>query len=296
MFKILAKEKLTPIMTMLKVEAPGIARKAQPGMFVVVRVDEVGERFPISLSGWDSKEGTITLVVMSVGTSTRKLSCLEANDSILNVAGPLGLAAHIENFGRVVCMGGCYGIGAILPLVQALKKAGNEVISIIEGRSKSLIYWQEALQQASDQLIVMTGDGSYGCEGWTYDPLKKMLEEGNKVDRVFAHGCMFMMMLCSQTTQPFGVKTMVSLNPIMVDGTGMCGVCRVSVGGVTKFACVDGPEFDGHQVDWELLASRRRSYIEEEIRSLEWWEAQRWCSTMPIPTEATVGRKTKVKA
>ena len=292
MFGVLAKEKLNPVITMLKVEAPEIARKAQPGQFVVARVDEVGERFPISLADWDGSEGSITIVVMEIGTSTRKLACLDVDDYILNLAGPLGLPAHVENYGRVVCMGGCYGIGAILPLAHALKQSGNEVICIIEARSKNLLYWQDRLRQVSDELIVTTGDGSHGYEGWAYDPLKEMLEKGEKVDRVFAHGCNYMMMVCSETTKPFGVKTMVSLNPIMVDGTGMCGVCRVSIGGVTKFACVDGPEFDGHEVDWELLAARRQSYIEEEIRSLEWWESQRWCMTMTEYTEAKVGGKT----
>jgi len=290
MFKILSKEKLTPIITMFEVEAPAIARKAKPGMFVIVRVDETGERFPISLSDWDSEAGTITLIVMDIGTSTRKLSYLESGQGILNIAGPLGLPAHIENFGTVVCMGGCYGIGAIYRLIHALKSAGNRVISIIEGRNKNLIYWEERLSLASDELIITTGDGTLGCHGWTYDPLKEMLEKGTKINQVFAHGCNYMMMLCSETTRPFSVKTMVSLNPIMVDGTGMCGVCRVSVGGVTKFACVDGPEFDGHQVDWELLASRRLSYIEEETTSLEWWESQRWCNTITTPMEAKVGR------
>jgi NAD(P)H-flavin reductase len=198
----------------------------------------------------------------------------------------LGLPAHIEDFGKVVCAGGCYGIGAILPVARALKESGNEVISIIEARTKGLLYWEEPLGQVSDQLIVTTGDGSYGYEGWTYDPLKEMLEKGERIDRVFAHGCNFMMMLCSETTKPFGVKTMVSLNPIMVDGTGMCGACRLTVGGDTKFACVDGPEFDGHEVDWELLASRRQSYIEEEIVSLEWWECHQWPPSAPLSREA----------
>jgi ferredoxin--NADP+ reductase len=286
MFTILEKEHLTPAITMLKIHAPLIARKAQPGQFVIVRVDELGERFPISLADWDGEQGSITVAVMQVGTSTRKLADLEVGAHILNLVGPLGLPAHIEDFGKVVCAGGCYGIGAILPVARALKESGNEVISIIEARSKNLLYWQEPLGQASDQLIVTTGDGSYGYEGWTYDPLKEMLERGERIDRVFAHGCNFMMMLCSETTKPFGVKTMVSLNPIMVDGTGMCGACRLSVGGDTKFACVDGPEFDGHEVDWDLLASRRQSYIEEEILSLEWWECHQWRPAAPVSKEA----------
>ena len=279
MFKIVVKERLTPAITMLRVEAPEIARKAQPGQFVVARVDEVGERFPLSLADWSSEEGTITVVVMEVGTSTNKLACLNAGDHILNLAGPLGEPINIEKFGKVVCMGGCYGIGAIFPIVRALRAKGNEVISIIEARGKSSLYWQEPLRQISDELIVTVGDGSCGYKGWAYDPLKEMLEKGDKINRIFVHGCNFMMMLCSELTKPFGIKTFVSLNPIMVDGTGMCGACRVSVGGETKFACVDGPEFDGHEVDWELLASRRLAYIEEETTSLEWWENQRWCIT-----------------
>jgi NAD(P)H-flavin reductase len=286
MFKVLEKEHLTPAITMLRIHAPRIASKAQPGQFVIVRVDEPGERFPISLADWDREQGSITVAVMQVGTSTRKLAEREVGAHILNVVGPLGLPAHIEDFGKVVCAGGCYGIGAILPVARALKESGNEVISIIEARTKGLLYWEEPLGQVSDQLIVTTGDGSYGYEGWTYDPLKEMLEKGERIDRVFAHGCNFMMMLCSETTKPFGVKTMVSLNPIMVDGTGMCGACRLTVGGDTKFACVDGPEFDGHEVDWELLASRRQSYIEEEIVSLEWWECHQWPPSAPLSREA----------
>lgn len=213
---------------------------------------------------------------MQVGTSTRKLATLNAGDHVSNLAGPLGLPSHLEKFGTVVCVGGCYGIGAILPVARALKGLGNEVICIIEARSKNLLYWQEKLQQVSDELILTTGDGSGGYKGWAYDPLRQMLEAGKKIDRVFAHGCNFMMMLTSEATKPFGVKTLVALNPIMVDGTGMCGVCRVSVAGETKFACVDGPEFDGHQVDWELLAARRTTYLEEELRSLQRWECQQW--------------------
>ncbi|MEW6161801.1 MAG: sulfide/dihydroorotate dehydrogenase-like FAD/NAD-binding protein [Nitrospirota bacterium] len=276
MYEVLVSEQLVPNIHLLKIEAPAIARKALVGQFVVVMVDEVGERIPLSLADWDAEEGTITLVVMQVGTSTRKLAALKAGNCILSLAGPLGLPSHIERFGTVACIGGCYGIGAIFPIVRSSKSFGNKVISIIEARSKNLLYWQDKLQQVSDELIFTTGDGSSGYKGWAYDPLKEMLETGKKIDRVFAHGCTFMMRLISEATKLFEVKTLVALNPIMVDGTGMCGVCRVSVGGETKFACVDGPEFDGHGVDWEVLATRRTTYLEEEIRSLQRFECQQW--------------------
>lgn len=300
MYRVLVSEKLVPNIHLLQIEAPAIARKALAGQFVVVRVDEVGERIPLTLADWDGEEGIITLVVMQIGTSTQKLAALSAGDYILNLAGPLGLPSHLEKFGTVVCVGGCYGIGAIFPIARALKSLGNKVFCIIEARSKNLFYWQEKLQQVSDELILTTGDGSSGYKGWGYDPLKEMLEKGEKIDRVYAHGCNFMVMLTSEATKPFGVKTIVALNPIMVDGTGMCGVCRVSVGGQTKFACVDGPEFDGHEVDWEVLATRRTTYLEEEIKSLEQWECQQWYKQWRKPVvkveEAKVGGKTKAKA
>jgi len=276
MFKVLVSEQLVPNIHILKIEAPAIARKALVGNFVVVMVDEVGERIPLSLTDWDSEEGTITLIVMQVGTSSRKMASLKANDYLFSLSGPLGIPSHIENFGTVACLGGCYGIGAIFPIARSLKISGNKVISIIEARSKNLLYWQDRLEQVSDRLISVTGDGSSGYKGWAYDPLKEMLEKGEKIDRVVAHGCTFMMRLISEATKSYGVKTLVALNPIMVDATGMCGVCRVSIGGESKFACVDGPEFDGHQVNWDLLASRRTTYLEEEQRSLQQFECKQW--------------------
>jgi len=267
MYRIVTQEKLVPNIYILKIEAPEVVRKIQPGQFAMVRIDERGERIPLTIADWDRKEGIVTIIFLEVGATTHKLAQLKAGDSVVNFVGPLGLPAEIEKFGRVVCAGGCYGIGAILPEIRALKEKGNEVISIIEARHKSLLYWQDRLGQFSDQVIVTTGDGSSGYKGWAPDQLKEMLEGGKKIDRVFAHGCTFMTMLCSEVTKPFGVKTMVSLNPIMVDGTGMCGCCRVSVGGQTKLACVDGPEFDGHEVDWDLLVNRQRAYLDEEQES-----------------------------
>jgi len=271
MYRIVAKENLVPNLYILKIEAPEVAKKAQPGQFAIVLIDEKGERVPLTIADWDREEGIVTIIFLEVGTTTWKLAQLKAGDSVANFVGPLGLPAEIEKVGRVVCAGGCYGIGAMLPEIRALKEKGNEVISIVEARHKSLLYWQDRLGEFSDRVIVTTGDGSQGYKGWAPDRLKEMLERGEKIDQVFAHGCTFMMMLCSEATKPFGVKTIVSLNPIMVDGTGMCGACRVVVGGQTKFACVDGPEFDGHGVDWKLLRDRRSSYAGEEIRSLESW-------------------------
>jgi len=268
MYRIVAQEKLVPNIYILKIEAPEVVRKVRPGQFAMVRIDERGERIPLTIADWDREEGIVTIIFLEVGATTHKLAQLKAGDSVVNFVGPLGLPAEIEKFGRVVCAGGCYGIGAILPEIRALKERGNEVIAIIEARHKSLLYWQDRLGQFSDQVIVTTGDGSSGYKGWAPDQLKEMLEGGKKIDRVVAHGCTFMMMLCSEVTKPFGVKTMVSLNPIMVDGTGMCGCCRVSVGGKTKLACVDGPEFDGHEVDWDLLVNRQRAYLDEEQESL----------------------------
>lgn len=276
MFKVLVSEQIVPNIQLLKVAAPEIAKKALPGQFIVAVADESGERVPLSLADWDSEEGTVTLLVMQVGTSSRKLAALKAGDSILHLAGPLGIPSHVEKFGTVVCVGGCYGIGAILPVARSLKSLKNKVITIIEARSTNLLYWQDKLKQASDELILTAGDKSAVYKGWGYDPLKEMLEKKKKINRVYAIGCTFMMKLISDTTKHFGVKTLVALNPIMVDATGMCGVCRVSVGGETKFACVDGPEFDGHEVDWDILAARKTTYLEEELRSLQRFECQQW--------------------
>lgn len=275
MYKIVAKEQLCPVVDYFKFEAPEIARKAKAGQFVVIRVDEVGERIPLTLADWDAKEGTITLVVMRVGTTTHKLSCYSAGDSILDIIGPLGLPSEIEKFGKVVCVGGGVGVAPIFPIARALKQAGNKVISIMGARSKDLLFWEERLRSVSDEFIVTTDDGSYARKGVVTEPLKEVLERDRDISRVIAIGPAIMMKFCSLTTKPFGVKTIVSLNSIMVDGTGMCGCCRVSVGGVTKFVCVDGPEFDGHEVDWDLLMSRQRMYLDEEKQSFELWKSHK---------------------
>ena len=273
MYRIVTKEKLGPVTDFMQVEAPEVAKKAKPGQFVVIRIDEVGERIPLTLADWDDNEGTVSLVAMQVGTSTHKLACLKAGDHILNLVGPLGLPSEIERFGTVVCVGGGVGIAPLFPIARALRQAGNKIVSIIGAREKGLLFWEERMRSVSDELIVTTDDGSYARKGLVTEPLKEILERDKQVKRVIAIGPAIMMKFCSVTTKPFGVHTIVSLNSIMVDGTGMCGCCRVSVGDVTKFACVDGPEFDGHKVDWDLLFKRQQIYLAEEKRSLELWQS-----------------------
>ena len=274
MYKIVTKDKLSPVIDYMRVEAPAVAKKARAGQFVVIRIDEVGERIPLTLADWDAEEGTVTLVAMQVGTSTFKLGALNTGDNILNLVGPLGLPSEIEKYGTVVCVGGGVGVAPIVPIARSLKASGNKVISIMGARSKDLLFWEDRLRSVSDSLIVTTDDGSYARKGLVTEPLKELLEGDEKIGRVIAIGPSIMMKFSAKTTEPFGVKTIVSLNPIMVDGTGMCGCCRVSVGGVTKFACVDGPDFDGHQVDWDLLLARQRVYLDEEKLSFEQWKSR----------------------
>jgi len=275
-YKILLKQDLVPNIHLLKIQAPAIASKAQPGQFVVIRTDEYGERIPMTIADWDEEEGSITIVFLEVGTTTRKLASLKTGDFITNFVGPLGLPTHIEKLGTVACVGGCYGIAGIMPIARAMRQAGNKVVSLIEARSRYLLFWEDRLRSVSDQLIITTVDGSYGDKGWNPQKIEELVAGGNRPDLVVAVGCTYMMKTCADTTKPFGIKTIVHLNPIMVDGTGMCGCCRVSVGGITKFACVDGPDFDGHQVDWDLLLARRGQYLTEEVQSLQAWDCQNW--------------------
>jgi ferredoxin--NADP+ reductase len=274
LYKILLRQDLVPGIHLLKIAAPNVAKKARPGQFVVIRIDERGERIPLTIADWDEKEGSVTIVFMEVGTTTHRLATLGAGDYIADFVGPLGIPTHIEKFGTVVCVAGGFAVAVIKPIAQALKEKGNKVISILGARTKDLLFWEDELRQISDELIVTTDDGSYARKGVVTEPLKELLESSDKIDRVIAIGPTVMMKFCAKTTEPFGVKTIVSLNPIMVDGTGMCGCCRVSVGGVTKFACVDGPDFDGHQVDWDLLFARQHIYLDEEKRSFELWQGK----------------------
>ena len=273
MFKILAREDLAPVTKLFRIKAPLVARKAQPGMFVVVRLDEEGERIPLTIADWDRREGSVTVIFQEVGASTRRMGALKAGDSVLDFIGPLGLPSEIEKFGTVIMVGGGVGIAPIYPVARALKKAGNRVISIIGARNQELLFWEEKMRAVSHELIVTTDDGSYGRRALVTEPLKEKLEAaanaGAPIDRVVAIGPGIMMKFCAKTTQPFGVHTIVSINSIMVDATGMCGACRISVGGQTKFVCVDGPDFDGHLVDWDLLMARQRQYLDEEKRANE---------------------------
>ena len=272
MVEILTKESLTPVTKLFEVRAPAIARKVRAGQFVILRVDETGERIPMTVADYDRERGTITIVVQEVGKTTVQLGTLQAGDRFATFTGPLGHPSKIVDYGTVICVGGGSSIAAIYPIARDLKEAGNAVLSIIGARSKELIFWENEMEAISDELVVCTNDGSHGRQALVTAPLKELLEADRPVDHVFAIGPAIMMKFCCVTTQPFGMPTTVSINSIMVDGTGMCGACRVEVGGETRFACVDGPEFDGHQVDWDNLLARQQFYLEEERQATDRWQ------------------------
>lgn len=267
-FKILKKEELAPGIKRIVVYAPLIAQKAKVGQFVILRVDEYGERFPLTLVDWNPDEGTITLIFQEVGVSTKKLGALKVGDRILDLVGPLGNPSEIRRYGETVVIGGGVGTALMYPQVLALKDAGNKVTSIIGARTASLLLLVDEISKLSDELYISTDDGSMGIKGFTSDVLKRLLESGRHFDYVFAVGPVLMMRAVAEVTRPYRIKTVVSLNPIMIDGTGMCGGCRVRVGEATKFACVEGPEFDAHQVDFTELIRRLRAYREEEIKAV----------------------------
>ncbi|MCD6540509.1 sulfide/dihydroorotate dehydrogenase-like FAD/NAD-binding protein [Candidatus Bipolaricaulota bacterium] len=269
MAKILKKSALCTGIWEFIVEAPSIASKARAGQFLIIRLHEKGERIPLTLADWDEGEGTITLVVQAVGKSTREMTeRFGEGDEIRDVVGPLGTPSEIERYGTVVCVGGGVGIAPIYPIARALKSVGNRIVTIAGARRKDLLFWLDKLEGVSDELIVTTDDGSFGRKGVVTEPLKELLQAGG-VDRIWAIGPAVMMKFCSLVAREFGVPIVVSLNPIMIDGTGMCGVCRVEVAGETKFACVDGPEFDGAQVNWDLLLARLAMYRDLEERALK---------------------------
>ena len=270
--EIVEQRMLVPNVNILTVRAPAVARKVQPGQFIILRADENAERIPLTVADWDAQEGTVTCIFLQVGISTHKLGALKAGDRLPTFVGPLGRPLEMDNFGTVVLAGGCYGIGSLYPVARELKARGNHVVMMIEARSSFLLYWLDKFKSICDEVLVSTFDGSApGKKEVGSVTLKKYLESGRPVDRIIAIGCTFMMFEAAKITRPFGVKTIVSLNPIMIDGTGMCGACRVVVGGKTKFACVDGPDFDAHQIDWELLLSRRKPYMTQEAVSAENW-------------------------
>jgi len=272
MAKILKRERLVPNIHLIEVEAPETAVKSKPGQFVIIMPDERGERIPLTIADWDRKKGSVTSIFMVVGTSTHKLSYLKAGEEVPVFVGPLGKPSEIEKFGTVLCAGGCFGIAAIYPIARALKEAGNKIIILLDVKANYLLYWEDKLRALADQFFVSARDGYFDCKDYVPKTLRSIIKKEKKIDRVVSIGCTYLMYTCSEATRPHGVNTVVSLNPIMVDGTGMCGACRVTVGDKTKFACVDGPDFDGHLVDWEELFSRRKSYFEDEIQSLCYWE------------------------
>lgn len=268
MYRIVRKEVLAPTLSLFEIEAPLVARKAQAGQFVILRIDEEGERIPLTIADFDRERETITCVFQEVGKTTKELGALCEGGYLQDFVGPLGLPSHIENFGRVVCVGGGVGVAPVFPIARALREAGNEVIGIIGARTKELLFWEEKMRSACSELRVTTDDGSYVRKGFVTDLLREVIEEKKDVSLCVAIGPLPMMRAVCNLTRDYGLKTIVSLNSIMVDGTGMCGCCRVTVGGETKFACVDGPEFDGHQVDFEEMARRSVIYKPQEQLSV----------------------------
>ncbi len=268
-YKIIEKSEVVPNVHKFVIRDPRIAKKAQAGQFVLVMANEKGERIPLTLSDWDPQEGTITLFVLELGVSTMELVSMKEGDSLYSLAGPLGHPAKVEKFGNVLLGGGCFGIGGIYPIGKAMKEAGNRVTVIMEARSNYLLYNHENLKSVADEFYITSSDGSGGMKGHVQDKIKDLMKEGKKYDRAYFIGCTFMLMQCAKATQPHNIPTGVALNAIMLDGTGMCGCCRVSVGGETKFVCVDGPELDGHLVDWDELFIRKQIYREEEAVSYQ---------------------------
>ncbi len=269
MNKILEARFIGPEVKLFKITAPKIAEKRKAGQFIILRVDETGERIPLTIADSDTDEGTITLIVQGIGASTKLLNTLNAGDYIHDVVGPLGKASHIENFGTAVSIGGGVGTAIAYPTAKALKEAGNYVISIIGGRSKEYIILEDEMNKVSDEVYPTTDDGSYGYHGFVTQKLEELIKSGRKIDFVLAIGPISMMAAVAKTTEPYGIQTVVSLNPIMVDGTGMCGGCRAYVDGKAVFVCVDGPEFDAHKVDFKILTQRNRMYLPQEKETLD---------------------------
>lgn len=264
MYPIVEKQVLSDTMKLMKIKAPLVAKKARAGQFIILRIDEKGERIPLTIADSNEQEGTVTIIFLEVGKTTKQLGTLDVGDSLLNFAGPLGEPSKIKKYGTVVCIGGGVGIAPVYPIIKALKQAGNHVISILGAKNEKLLILEKEIGAFSDEVYIATDDGSKGEKGFVSDVLQKLIDNEKKIDIVWAVGPVIMMKVVSNLTKKYGIKTIVSLNPIMVDGTGMCGGCRVSVGGETKFACVDGPEFDGHLVDFDNLMQRNRRFLREE--------------------------------
>ena len=266
MFKILRKEELSPNVFAMDIEAPRVAQKAQPGQFIVLRVNEEGERIPLTIADFDREKGIILIVFQVLGASTMELAARKEGDSLVDFVGPLGRPSEIQNVGTFVAVGGGIGVAPSYPIARAMHEAGNKVISIMGAKTKDILIMEKEMRAVSDEVLVTTDDGSYGIKGFVTNAIEELVNRGEKIDQVTAIGPGVMMKSVAEATRPYGIKTIVSLNPIMVDGTGMCGGCRVQVGEETKFACVDGPEFDGHLVDFRGLMARGRMYRTQEAK------------------------------
>ncbi len=265
MYQIIRKTTLSPGVQQMVVKAPLVARKAKPGEFIILRVDEQGERIPLTIADFDAAEETITIIFQEVGAGTKALGRLQAGEYILDFVGPLGNPTHVEKkAGTVVCVGGGIGVAPIFPIARGMKEAGNKVISIVGARNHDLLILEKEMKNASTELRITTDDGSYERKGFVTDVLRELIEKGEPIAEVIAIGPVVMMRAVAELTRPYGIKTIASLNPIMVDGTGMCGGCRVAIGTETKFACVDGPEFDAHQIDFAGLMARQKTYVDME--------------------------------
>ena len=269
MYKILKKRELNPTVTLMEVDAPFVARKAEPGQFIILRVDEEGERIPLTVADFDREKGTVTIIFQIVGGTTERLNHLGEGEYIQDFVGPLGEPSHVEGLKKVAVVGGGVGCAIAYPVAKKLHRLGAEVHSIVGFRNKDLVILEEEFKACSDRMFMMTDDGSYGKKGLVTDALKALIEAGNVYDEVIAIGPVMMMKFVSLLTKQYGIKTVVSMNPIMIDGTGMCGCCRLTVAGKTKFACVDGPDFDGHEVDYDELMKRASTYKEFEKRERE---------------------------
>ena len=269
MYRIVRKEALRPTVTLYEIEAPLIAKKAQPGQFIILRVDENGERIPITINNYDPEKGTVTIIVQTVGATTEKLSHLNEGDYLQDFVGPLGKATVTEGKKKVCVVGGGVGCAIAYPVLKKFHDDGAEVHAVVGFKNKDLVILEDDFRKSSDVLKICTDDGSYGQKGLVTDALKELIDAGNQYDEVFAIGPMIMMKFVCKPTEPYGIPTTVSMSPIMVDGTGMCGGCRLSVGGEMKFACVDGPDFDGHKVDWDIAVKRNQMYRDFEMHKHE---------------------------
>jgi len=273
-YKIVKRKQLADAIVLLEVEAPAIAKKAKPGEFVIVRQKENSERIPLTITDFSQERGTITIVIQEVGYSSALIAQMQEGDAFIDFVGPLGQPSEIENYGTVLCVGGGVGVAPVYPIARALKEAGNKVISVLGARSKDLIILEDEMRAVSDEVVITTDDGSYGIKGFVTHGIQAILDKGEKIDIIWAIGPMIMMKSVVNFTKPLGIKTIVSMNPIMVDGTGMCGACRLEVGGKTKFACVDGPEFDGHEVDFDLAMKRAAFFKDKEAEAYNIFKCQ----------------------